>query len=80
MNISNQLLAQHLFIVGEERKKRKRGWMYGRNSEHGPMVLFVERHEKKFGGVTLVFRDGRLYIAVKTEEQENKVLNTGKRL
>lgn len=60
MNISNQLLAQHLFIVGEERKKRKRGWMYGRNSEHGPMVLFAERHEKKFGGVTLakVFRDG----------------------
>lgn len=56
--------------------------MYGRNSEHGPMVLFVERHEKKFGGVTLakVFRDGCLYIAVKTEEQENKVLNTGKRL
>lgn len=52
--------------------------MYGRNSEHGPMVLFAERHEKKFGGVTLakVFRDGCLYIAVKTEEQENKVLNS----
>lgn len=49
-------------------------------TQHGPMVLFVERHEKRFGGVTLVFRDGRLYIAVKTEEQENKVLNTGKRL
>lgn len=29
-------------------------------TQHGPMVLFVERHEKKFGGVTLakVFRDG----------------------
>lgn len=38
LNISNQRLAQQLFIVGEERKKRKRGWMYGRNSEYSPVV------------------------------------------
>lgn len=63
--------------------------MYGRNSEHQLRKGFSEKSlnlgggdEKKFGGVTLakVFRDGCLYIAVKTEEQENKVLNTDRSL